>query len=387
MNDDVSSDGALSSYFSPKAQRLRLPGHDLAYYSKAGVRGHPNPHPGVLLMAEGLSLGALHLVDATAGAGLLALVAKARGLAEQVTVLEPSQAAGACAARTLAGLPEVTLTAALPWDGVAEADAVALAPATDRGTARVQAEIDGAHALLRTGGRLYAVMHKDEGAKRYEGYLKERLGALEVLAKRGGWRLVRGTKRREDVRPALPIRFEAAGLELAAEPGVFAAGKLDPGTAALLDALELTGLAGTSLAGQRVLDLGCGYGLLALKAAGAGAKVTGLDDDLAAVRSSRANAASLGLEAAFLHSDVDSALGGEARFDLVLANPPFHVGKRVVLEVPRAFLAAAKRRLLPGGRLVLVANAALPYELELANWSSWRERARQGGFKVLEALR
>jgi hypothetical protein len=92
-------------------------------------------------------------------------------------------------------------------------------------------------------------MHKDQGAKRYEGYIKERFGSLDVLAKRGGWRLARATKQRLEPKAVHPLRFEAAGLELTAWPGVFAAGKLDPGTKLLLEALDFS-----SLAGKRVLE-------------------------------------------------------------------------------------------------------------------------------------
>lgn len=333
-------------------------------------------------MLEGLKHEVPTLIDATATAGLLALGAWGTGLAERIEVVEPSRAALACAAKTFAAMPEVSPKASLPWLVKGEADAFALAPQTDRGTSRVVAEVDGAHAVLRPRGRLYAVMHKDQGAKRYEKYIKERFGELEVLAKSGGWRLVRAKKERLERRPVEAITFEAVGLRLEAQPGVFSAGKLDPGTALLLESLDAA-----ALAQKRVLDLGCGYGLLALVAARAGAQATGLDDDLGAVIASRANAERLGIEASFLHSDIDSALATEARFEAVLMNPPFHVGKKVALDLPKAFLAAAKRRLVKGGRLTLVANKALGYEEELSSWSGWREVAHNRHFKVLEAVR
>jgi 16S rRNA (guanine1207-N2)-methyltransferase len=373
--------GDLLSYHRPTARQLTVAGKRVSYYGKVGVRGYPEPHSGVMLMIDKLGAELGTLVDVTATAGLLAFGARAKGLAQEVTVLEPSRAALRCAEKTFEGMPEVKLSAALPWLYEAQTDTVALAPHTDRGTARVQAEIDGAHALLRPQGRLYAVMHKDQGAKRYEGYLEECFGGFDVLAKRGGWRLARAVKERCEPNAVHPLRFEAAGLKLTAWPGVFAAGKLDPGTKLLLEALDLS-----SLAGKRVLDLGCGYGLLALSAARAGAQATGVDDDLAAVLSSRSNAENLGLKASLLHSDIDSALGAE-RFQAVITNPPFHVGKRVELELPRAFLAAAFDRLERGGSLTLVANKALAYERELASWASWQELAQDRQFKVLQAVK
>ena len=136
------------------------------------------------------------------------------------------------------------------------------------------------------------------------------------------------------------------------------------------------------LQAQNVLDLGCGYGLLALKASLAGASVTALDDDLLAVRSTHQNAERYGLDVRALHSDVDSEIKGEV-FGAALMNPPFHVGKQVALEVPRAFLAAAHEHLRPGGVLTLVANKALPYEQDLARWGAFETLATNKQFKVL----
>ncbi len=177
------------------------------------------------------------------------------------------------------------------------------------------------------------------------------------------------------------ISFGAADLTLEADPGVFAAGKLDPGTARLLEVVQFR-----AFAGKRLLDMGCGYGLIALKASLAGAAVTAIDDDLLAVRSTHRNAERYGADVRALHSDVDSEIQGET-FDVVLMNPPFHVGKQVVMDVPQAFLAAAYERLVPGGTLLLVANRALPYERELAGFASWETLRSDAQFKVLRATR
>lgn len=345
-------------------------------YLKPGVRGYPEPHPAGLLLAARAELGGGRLLDASATLGLPAL---ALNEGHEVTVLEPSYAALRCLRATFAARPGLALAAGAPWDAPAGAfDAVCLAPATDRGSLRAYAELQGGLRALAPGGVLYAAMHKDQGAKRYEKRLAALAGGVEVIARAGGWRLVRASK--GDAPACEVLRFAAAGLELEAEPGVYAAGKLDPGTTLLLEAFGLD-----DLAGKRVLDLGCGYGLLALRAALAGAEVTALDDDLTAVRSTHRNALRYGLDVRALHSDVDSVLRDGERFDLILTNPPFHVGKQVRLELPAAFIAAAHRRLAPGSALLLVANAELAYEPLLAQFASWEELARSRGFKVLRA--
>ena len=88
-----------------------------------------------------------------------------------------------------------------------------------------------------------------------------------------------------------------------------------------------------------------------------------------------------------LHSDLDAGLAPAARFDTVLMNPPFHVGKGVRLDVSRAFAATARRRLKKGGELWLVANRALPYEALLADWASVHGLRDESGFKVIRAVR
>ena len=351
------------------------------YAVKRGLRGYPL-HPGVALLLAKADLRAGQLLDLSGSGGLVALAAEA----EKKRVFETSKAALRCAAWTFADAQgtavNTEISAGAPWDAPpAEADLVALVPPTDRGSARVQAELAGTHAALRLGGSAWIAMHKDQGAKRYEKLAAGLFGEVEVIAKDGGWRLVRAQKIRCEVLEVERISFSAADLTLSADPGVFAAGKLDPGTARFLEAVQLE-----DCAGKRVLDLGCGYGLIALKASLAGAAVTAVDDDLLAVRSTHHNAGRYGADVRALHSDVDLELQNET-FDAVLMNPPFHVGKQVVMDVPRVFLAAAHERLKPGGTLLLVANQALPYERELEGFSSWETVRSDSQFKVLWAVR
>jgi len=230
----------------------------------------------------------------------------------------------------------------------------------------------------------YLLLHKDRGAKRYEREVASRFGRLEVVARSGGWRLSRISKQvgeRGDPQVE-PLFFTAGKWELLAFPGVFAAGKLDPGTEALLHYLPRL-----ELSGRRVLDLGCGYGVLALWAARAGAQVVALDDDWAAVRSAAWNAGNHGLRLEVRHSDVDSALRPDERFEVVLMNPPFHVGKQVRFEVSRAFVAAAYRHLVPGGSLLMVANQALPYEPLFRGWRALDLLLPGPPFKVLQVVK
>ena len=77
------------------------------------------------------------------------------------------------------------------------------------------------------------------------------------------------------------------------------------------------------------------------------------------------------------------------RYDVIVTNPPFHAQQGAARpDIGRAFIAAAAAALVPGGRLWLVANRNLPYELELdANFGSVRIVTQQQGFKIIEAIK
>lgn len=98
-----------------------------------------------------------------------------------------------------------------------------------------------------------------------------------------------------------------------------------------------------------VLDLGCGTGSLALLAAEAGHRVTGVDVAPRMVEAAHAKLATTGLPGRFLAGDAGRPPTGAERYDVVLA-------RHVVwtLPDPRAALRDWTGRLRPGGRLVLV---------------------------------
>ncbi|MBE9507734.1 MAG: methyltransferase, partial [Chloroflexi bacterium] len=148
------------------------------------------------------------------------------------------------------------------------------------------------------------------------------------------------------------------GVETAliSKPGVFAWDRLDAGTAALVSAMEV----GSQ---DRVLDLGCGTGLAGLAAARRAfeGRVVLVDADVRAVESARRTLEANGIaNGEVLLSDCGSAVL-DRRFDVVIANPPFHQGVGVDYEVACQFVRDAARVLRRGGRLFLVANRFLRY--------------------------
>lgn len=366
---------------------LKNVGSGLRFATKPGVRDFPDVPAGVLEHLKHLEPASGIAIDASHSQGLLAQALLQAGFAE-VWQVETSRAA---LIASQAVLPEqVHQVAQGLWElPEASVDAIYLEPDTAKGTRRVEAELVGAWQALKPDGVLQVVFAKDQGAKRYESTAKTLFGVAEVRNKKAAFRVSRYLKKVTSV-PAdwlektTPVSFDAAGLTLSAAPGVFAAGKLDAGSEVLLEVLTAEGLlTGAALSGKRALDVGCGYGILALKMALSGAAVTALDDDVLAIKSTAANAAHYGLDVRCLHADVGSSLRDE-RFDVVVMNPPFHVGKQVRMDVPEAFLATARERLEPSGVLYLVANAALDYESLLNAWGTCHTLTVDKGYKVLK---
>lgn len=79
------------------------------------------------------------------------------------------------------------------------------------------------------------------------------------------------------------------------------------------------------VAGVRVVDLGCGTGILALGAALLGGVVTGVDSDKRALAIARRNAKALDVDVAWRARSIESF---EGSFDTVVMNPPFGAQKR-----------------------------------------------------------
>ncbi len=165
-------------------------------------------------------------------------------------------------------------------------------------------------------------------------------------------------------------------------PGVFSWDHLDEGTALLLDHLGVE-------AESDVLDVGCGYGIIGLAAARAGARVVLVDDNLLAVRCATANVRANGLEdrCEVLASNLTQAVQGR-KFDLVLSNPPFHQGVDVSTSVAVRLMREAFDVLRRRGRLRIVANVFLPYDRAMRDvFGNVRVVAENARYRVLEATR
>ncbi|MBS0022674.1 class I SAM-dependent methyltransferase [Microbacterium paraoxydans] len=194
-----------------------------------------------------------------------------------------------------------------------------------------------------------------------------------------------------------PVREQHDGLTLVAHGGAFAGARLDIGTRALLDALGLSRSVVPERGAQRrdegrsVLDLGCGTGALAVSWAldHPADAVTATDRSAAAVASARATAEANGVadRVVVTHDDAGSHLP-DGSFDVVLLNPPFHLGSSVHTGAATRLFEAAARLLRPGGELFTVYNSSLGYRAELTRLiGPTEQRSRTPKFTVTRSSR
>ena len=165
-------------------------------------------------------------------------------------------------------------------------------------------------------------------------------------------------------------------LEIETTEGLFSPRGADAGTLSMVSAVELE-------SGQKLLDLGCGAGLVGIAAA----KVLGeenvwmTDVDPAAVRCAAENAKRNGVEN--VHLCCGDALDAVdvSGFDWILSNPPYHAD----FSVAKKFIEKGFNRLKLGGKLVMVVKRELWYRNKLTAIFGGVRMQEIGGYFVFTA--
>jgi 16S rRNA (guanine1207-N2)-methyltransferase len=262
----------------------------------------------------------------------------------------------------------IAVQADLPGPGTLAASIVCLP------RARAEAQDLIARAARATAGPVIVDGQKTDGIEPMLKALRERTTLSEAISKGHGKIAWFPSVTLDDwlIEPAVVDGFLT-------RPGLFSADGIDPASRLLAQALP----AG---AGGVAVDLGAGWGYLAAELA---ARAPGLvaihliEADARALDCARVNVTDP--RARFHWADATRPLPG-LRADLVVTNPPFHLGRAASPALGAAFIAAAAGMLNPGGALWLVANRHLPYEAALS--AAFRMHEEVGGtaaFKIFRA--
>jgi 16S rRNA (guanine1207-N2)-methyltransferase len=167
---------------------------------------------------------------------------------------------------------------------------------------------------------------------------------------------------------------------LLSDRGVFSGDRVDPGTIELLRAVPAPPPSGD------LLDLGCGYGPIAVTMArrAPGATVWAVDTNHRAVELMGKNAARLGL--ASIRAVEPDQVPPEVRFSAIWSNPPIRIGKEALHQLLLQWLG----RLTPEGRAYLVVHKHLGGD-SLAAWltnegHATTKLASRKGYRLLQVL-
>ena len=145
-------------------------------------------------------------------------------------------------------------------------------------------------------------------------------------------------------RKEFSFRFSGLTFLFQTDSGVFSKEHVDTGTAILLKALSEEPISG------RVLDMGCGYGVIGIvmKKLYEETEVVMADVNPRAVECSVSNAQRNGADCKILVSDGFKQLEGS--YNIIITNPPIRAGKAVIY----AWFEDSVQALRPEGRLYLV---------------------------------
>jgi 16S rRNA (guanine1207-N2)-methyltransferase len=194
----------------------------------------------------------------------------------------------------------------------------------------------------------------------------------------GGGQYFEATPRAQSRPRSVVLAVRGLSLPLQTDSGVFSAERLDAGTRVLLAKAPLPPAQGD------LLDLGCGYGPIALALASWAplARVWAVDVNERALELTRLNAEKAGLTNVVVCRPEEVA--DDLRFAAIYSNPPIRVGKAALHEVLLNWLP----RLDEGGGAYLVVQSHLGSD-SLARWLGGagftvRRLASKNAYRVLE---
>ena len=255
--------------------------------------------------------------------------------------------------------------------------------------------------LLSPGGELILSGAKKEGLKRYAKIAATNFSSTANIHKQGlvYTAHIINTDLSPDPTPQtcslqesnsnytrlIPVALDST-TTLYSKAGAFGAARVDQGSAMLVAYLD-TFFESFEKNPTSLLDLGCGYGYLAICGTRPGmTRVVGTDNCAAAVDTCRAN-----FERLFEHRDIsaqviaaDCAASITETFDAIICNPPFHQGFRTDPRLGEKFATASARLLKPGGKALFVVNQFVPLE-KIADrlFKNVSVVAKDQGFKLI----
>lgn len=156
----------------------------------------------------------------------------------------------------------------------------------------------------------------------------------------------------------ISARIKDVDMVFETAPAIFSPNSIDAGTLAMLSVVDF-------LPGDRVLDLGCGYGVVGVLAG----KLIGEENVIMCDISEQAieyantnlklnNVPNIKIRLSDGYKDIE-----EKDFSLILSNPPYHAD----FSIPKHFIEGGFKKLILGGKLVMVTKRLDWYKNKLTS--------------------
>lgn len=262
-----------------------------------------------------------------------------------------------------------------------DADVIAL-PLSATGEAELTRDLlQSGHGRLRIGGKMFAATNncRDTWLQEQLQQLFRRVerrdyptGVLYVAVK------MEPLKKVKDFGCEFAFRDRGRLLKAYSRPGVFAHRRIDLGARRLIDVMQIT-------TGMRVLDLGCGSGVVALAAAcrAADVMVHAVDSNSRAVQCTQRGAELNGLANISSELNCRGTIVHAGEYDLVLTNPPYYSS----FEIARRLLMAGREALRVGGSVLVVTKFPRWYEQNMPRWFNLVSTVERKSYHLFQGMK
>jgi 16S rRNA (guanine1207-N2)-methyltransferase len=241
--------------------------------------------------------------------------------------------------------------------------------------------IQAGHLRLQLGGKMYASTNN-----RDDTWLGEQLRLLfrkiePRQSSQGTLYLATKTEPLKRVRNfacEFAFRDRRRLIRACSRPGVFSHRSIDPGARHLINEMQVA-------SGARVLDIGCGSGVVSLAAAcrAAGVSVHAVDSNCRAIECTNRGAELNGFTNVTTELNDGGGYFGSGTYDLALANPPYYANFRIAEH----FLVAGRQALRPGGVILVVTKQPDWYRENMPQWFDQVTGCERKGYHIFRGIR
>jgi 16S rRNA (guanine1207-N2)-methyltransferase len=379
----------------------KIAGHSLTFCTKLGLPEWDQITPSACLLAEAihpkssdrvLNIGCHH--------GALSVILADQASKDNLNILDIDQVALDCTESTLLvnGIHNYFISTEVSLLPQAANTFSLIALDIPKGRKLARHWLVESYFLLETGGELFIAGANVQGIQSIIKDAQELFGNAVIVGYKKGNRcaLVRKEPDRDKlpewslepgIAPGTWITFSISikGKELTffSLPGIFSHDQLDEGTGLLLETIDFPST-------SKILDVGCGYGIVGLYAAAQAptSEIDLLDSNRLAIAASQKSKTFNKLEnVKITTSDLLDRNQGN-NYHLIVSNPPFHAGKEINYSITTALLNQAFQALEPGGNLIIVANQFLRYDYLMKEvFGNSRKLAQTNRFHILTATK